>query len=276
MRLRKSWMLMALFGLLALTLLAVAPSYAQDGGDAAHGAQLFLENCVVCHGPRGEGRAGASLQNVYGGINPDQFLRVTIERGVEGTFMPAWGQANGGPLSDSDISDLAAYIESWGTTVEPPLPLPPRPEQNIPPVAEVDGDPNVGYGLFAVNCVVCHGKDGSGRVGADLRNFGGIAPGAFAISTISHGVEGSLMPPFGQDYGGPLTAQEINDIAAYVITLQGGGVYVPAGEQVGKASAWPLVAALAAVVVVILALGIAVNRREAATTPGGSNSDDHH
>jgi len=276
MRLRKSWMLMALFGLLALALLAVAPGYAQDGGDATRGAQIFLANCQVCHGPRGEGRAGASLQNVYGGINPDEFLRVTVERGVEGTFMPAWSQANGGPLTEQEINDVVAYIESWGTTVEPPVPLPPRPEQNIPPVPEVNGDPNVGYGLFAVNCAVCHGPDGAGRVGADLRNFGGIDPGAFAISTISRGVEGSLMPPFSQANGGPLTAQEINDIAAYVMTLQGGDVYVPAGEKVGQASAWPLVLALGGVIVVILALGIAVSRQQAAATPGGGDSDDHH
>jgi len=268
-------MLLGLFAVLALALLAAAPTQAQGGGDPAQGAELYLANCQVCHGQRGEGRAGATLAAVYGGINPDEFLRDTIARGIEGTFMPAWSEANGGPLTDSQIEDLAAYIESWGTTVEPPVPLPPRPEQNIPPVAEVNGDPNVGYSIFEVNCAVCHGEDGTGRVGANLTHFGGIEPGAFAISTISRGVEGSLMPPFGQANGGPLTANEINDVAAYVMTLQGGAVYVPAGEQVGRASAWPLILALVGMVVLVLTLGIAVNRREAATSHSGGHDEDH-
>lgn len=275
MRLRKSWMLLGLFAVLVLALLAAAPTQAQDGGDPANGAQLYLANCQVCHGERGEGRAGATLSAIYGGISPDEFLRETIARGVEGTFMPAWSEANGGPLTDSQINDLTAYIESWGTTVEPPVPLPPRPEQNIPPVAEVSGDPNAGYSIFAVDCAVCHGEDGKGRIGANLSNFGGIAPGAFAISTISRGVEGSLMPPFGQENGGPLTDTQINDVAAYVMTLQGGSVYVPAGEQVGQASAWPLVLALIGMVVLVLVLGIAVNRREAATSRSGGGDEDH-
>ena len=164
--------ILKMVSVVALLLLLAAPVSAQEGegdeGDAAAGAALYAENCVVCHGEQGEGRAGASLNRVYGGINPDAFLRETIRRGVQGTYMPPWGEEYGGPLTTAEIEDIAAYIESWGTTVEPPLPAPRPPAQDIPPVPEVDGDPNAGAAVYQTNCVACHGENGEGRVGAAL------------------------------------------------------------------------------------------------------------
>ncbi len=249
---------------LTLAFLLAVPLRAQQEGDAANGAALYAANCAVCHGPRGEGRVGATLSDVFVTIAPDEFLKETISQGRPGTFMPAWSQAYGGPLTDAEIADIIAYIESWGTTVEPPAPAPPRPPQEIPPVPEVSGDPNAGYTIFHTNCVACHGEQGQGRIGATLTTtFAAIEPGAFVIETIRRGVAGSLMPPFAQAYGGPLTDAEINDVAAYVLSLQR-AVTPPPAEMVGRGSAWPLVIVGALIVVVIVALGVAVARRERA------------
>lgn len=266
MRLRRVLTVTVLTALLAL-LLANGAVLAQDDGegDPDAGAELYAENCVVCHGEQGEGRAGASLNEVYGGIDPDAFLRTAISRGVEGTFMPPWAEENGGPLDDEQIDDLVAYVESWGTAVEPPLPAPRPPQQEIPPVPEVDGDPNTGYAVYQANCAACHGEQGEGRAGASLTAaFAGVEPDAFVIQTIRRGRPGTLMPPFSTDHGGPLGEDEVQDVAAYVLSLQGEARPQPGGEVVGRASAWPLVIVLAGTIILIVALGVTAARQGSA------------
>lgn len=275
MRVRTVLQLVGVMGLIALGLALGGPARAQEGagGDPARGAELYAENCLVCHGPGGEGRAGATLNNVFSTIAPDEFLREVISRGVQGSFMPAWSEAYGGPLTEAEVTDLVAYVESWGTTVEPPLPAPRRPPVAIPPVPEVDGDPTAGYTVFQQNCAACHGEQGEGRIGATLTTaFAAISPQTVAVETISRGVSGSLMPPFARAYGGPLTDQEVNDVAAYVLSIQHEARPQPQGEVVGRASAWPLLAALGGILIVIIALGLAVRGGRQDDKPAGDDS----
>jgi hypothetical protein len=37
-------------------------------------------------------------------------IRSSIASGIDGSLMPAWAQTNGGPLSETDIDDLVAYL----------------------------------------------------------------------------------------------------------------------------------------------------------------------
>lgn len=83
-----------------------------------------------------------------------------------------------------------------------------------------DGDAENGKGLFGENCAVCHGTDGQGRVGASLEGwFSGNNPEAFVRTTVRDGVA-DTMPAFSQSKGGALTDQEIDDIAAYIMSWQ--------------------------------------------------------
>jgi mono/diheme cytochrome c family protein len=187
------------------------------------GARLYAENCAICHGPNGEGRVGATLSKDWPSIRPDLSVKMTIERGVPGSPMPAWSQANGGPLTDDEIEVLTLYILSWETGGLPELsPTPtfaPRPP--ITPLPEVEGDPNRGAVLYAENCAVCHGPDGEGRVGVKLaKAWPTIRPDLSVKTTIERGVPGSPMPAWSQAYGGPLTDKDIHDIAAFVISWQ--------------------------------------------------------
>lgn len=79
-------------------------------GDPNRGAMLFDQNCSVCHGINGEGRIGARLGKDWPSISPELTVRRTIAEGIEGSVMPAWSQANGGPLTETEIDDVTAFV----------------------------------------------------------------------------------------------------------------------------------------------------------------------
>ena len=198
-----------------------ARAQTEDQDQIALGARLFAENCAVCHGPNGEGRVGATLAKNWPSIRPDLTVKTTIENGVPGAVMPAWSQKNGGPLSADEIDALVAFILSWQTGSAsniPPIPTyTPRPP--ITPVADVTGDPNQGAILFDQNCVVCHGPNGEGRIGAALaKPWASVRPSLTIKSTIAEGVSGSLMPAWAQVNGGPLTDQQIDHLVAFILS----------------------------------------------------------
>jgi mono/diheme cytochrome c family protein len=97
-------------------------------GDPNRGALLFDQNCAVCHGQEGQGRIGATIAKAWPSIRPDLLVKSTIERGIEGTVMPAWSQEFGGPLNDEEIDDLVAYLLTLSTQPTPastsPIPSP--------------------------------------------------------------------------------------------------------------------------------------------------------
>ena len=185
------------------------------------GASFYDQNCAVCHGPNGEGRVGANLSKDWPSIRPDLTVRNIIVSGVTGTAMPAWSQANGGPLSEVEIDALVNYILSWQTGGAPQItsgptntPLPP-----ITPVPEVDGDPNRGAVLFVENCTVCHGEQGEGRIGATLaKSWAGVRPDLAIRATIANGVPGATMPAWSQANGGPLSEDDIDDLVSYILS----------------------------------------------------------
>ncbi len=216
-----SWLLIFVLG---LTLLWLAPGMAQEGTDEEtlqEGALLYNENCLVCHGPEGRGRIGATLDKDWPSIRPDLQIEATISRGVSGSVMPAWSQDNGGPLTQDEIDALVAYILSWETNGEI-LILPTStalPRAALTPPPDVSGDPNDGAVLYEHNCQVCHGAEGRGRIGATLnKDWPSIRPDLQIQATISRGVSGSVMPAWSQDNGGPLTNDDIDNLVAYILT----------------------------------------------------------
>ncbi|HSF81441.1 MAG TPA: c-type cytochrome [Anaerolineales bacterium] len=94
-------------------------------GDPNNGALLYEQNCAVCHGADGEGRVGATLGRAWSALRVDLRLESSITNGVEGSPMPAWGQANGGPLGKEEIDDLVAYIMTLPVASTVSLPIQP-------------------------------------------------------------------------------------------------------------------------------------------------------
>jgi cytochrome c oxidase cbb3-type subunit 3 len=80
-----------------------------DSLRAAHGKELFQQNCVACHGPEGKGNPALGAPNLtddiwlYGGGQTS--LIETIGKGRNGA-MPAWG----GFLGPDKVHLLAAYV----------------------------------------------------------------------------------------------------------------------------------------------------------------------
>jgi mono/diheme cytochrome c family protein len=88
------------------------PTVAGVSGDPTRGAQVFQQNCKVCHGEKGEGRIGANLAKSFASAFPAAFVKQTVSTGVQGAVMPAWAQENGGPLNTQQIDDVTAFVVS--------------------------------------------------------------------------------------------------------------------------------------------------------------------
>ena len=211
------------------------------------GMALYSQFCVECHGPDGsaQGRRGIPLNlpaNQATGTDWDQrepVLRQTIERGGP-TIMPAWGEADGGPLSDQQVTDVMNMIHSgdWAEINDYVLrqyggvaPTPP-PVPTAEPGTEID-DPvaQQGQQLYQQNCAACHSIDGSAATGPTWKGLYGhdvtledgstvTADDAYIhesiVDPMAKIVQGfpPAMPPF------TLSDDEINAIIAYMKTLE--------------------------------------------------------
>ena len=123
--------------------------------DVARGERLFMGNCALCHGPRGDGGLGTKLAVPRLPRAPDdKALFNIIKNGIEGTEMPrAWR------MLDREIWQLIAYVRTLGHTAPP----------------ATAGDPGRGEQLYRTkgNCVQCHTMAGhGGRMGTELTEVG--------------------------------------------------------------------------------------------------------
>jgi mono/diheme cytochrome c family protein len=123
----------------------------------------------------------------------------------------------------------------------------------------VSGDPNNGAYLYSTNCAVCHGFNGEGRIGVPLtRDWPSIRPDLLVKSVIESGVEGSSMPAWSQNNGGPLTQQEIDDTVVYILTLSAApspAIIETPGTTEGPIRGWP---AWVITIVVFVAILVAI------------------
>lgn len=182
------------------------------------GRELYLKHCNACHQIEGAGGIGlpltpAKLQDVS-----DEYLIKTIRNGRPGRVMPSFRE-----MSDAQVTAIARFLrERSGTRgVEfDPSPL--------------HGDPERGEQLFARNCVVCHGPDGTGEgkgTGVTLsreRSFLVMPPAisnpGFQASAsdrqirriITVGREQSGMPAFGRN---GMSEEDLDALVAYVREL---------------------------------------------------------
>ncbi|MCB9419813.1 MAG: c-type cytochrome [Ardenticatenaceae bacterium] len=179
------------------------------------GREIYMNQCVSCHGAQGEGGVGFALndRNLLKNTLDAVFFSI-IRSGVPNTQMPAWSVDYGGPLTDEDVRDVVAFIRAW--------------EPTAPEIQPVVFEPDAGRGalLFASTCSLCHGENGMGSDKAPALND----PARLAAlqddwyrDVIKNGRPAKGMPTWGT----VLSPEQIEDILALIDAWREGTVVEP-------------------------------------------------
>ena len=175
----------------------------------AHGREVYLEYCALCHGEKGEGyaadNANALANQDFLKIADDDFMRKAIVYGRPNTPMSAWGEERAGPLNDKEVDDLVTYIRT--AQAEDTLDL------EEPDLS--GGSALRGEAVYAVHCESCHGKGGSnGELALTLNNpwFLATASDGFIWESIVTGRRDTLMKGYKDD----LTQQQLVDLVTLI------------------------------------------------------------
>jgi quinol---cytochrome-c reductase cytochrome c subunit len=138
----------------------VSPAASADSGESAaqqiaDGKGLYLSSCSSCHGTAAEGtNLGPSLVGVGGASVDFQVSTGRMPAKQPGAQIQAkQGQAQQNLFTQSQIDDMAAYIQSLGGG--PAVPAPASYSQSDSLVA-------LGGVLFRENCTQCHNFAGEG------------------------------------------------------------------------------------------------------------------
>jgi mono/diheme cytochrome c family protein len=143
---------------------AAPPAQAPDRTPSTAGGQgLWMENCLPCHGPTGQGDGPTSgeIPEPIPDMSDPEIVRQyvpaenfdVIKNGRMDKLMPPWKNE----LNDAQIWDAAAYVWSLGT-----------PAQTIA----------AGEAIYAEQCLACHGTEGDGNAPdapADINDFTDLA-----------------------------------------------------------------------------------------------------
>lgn len=186
---------------------------------APDGANLYQQNCAVCHGVDGNGGVGIPLYLPdFLAVASDEYLRSTIRVGRPGRIMPSFSG-----LSDAQVDAIVAYIRAW-----PKQPAP------VYSKASLQGNAKRGKTLFDSHCAACHGDHGQGGVGTGvtfsrpreapveapaLNNPGfqkSVSDGMLK-ATLLRGREGTPMPSI-KTLG--LQERDADDLVTYLRTLR--------------------------------------------------------
>jgi mono/diheme cytochrome c family protein len=211
------------------------------------GKNLYLKNCVQCHGEKGDGEGYATPHLLprprdfttgkfkvrttpNGALPTHQDLVNIIRRGMPYTSMPGWPD-----LSEQEVSDLAYYIKTFSPNFSDPasaaqaVDLPSAPSSTNESV-------ELGKKLYVeTGCVKCHGTLGRAdgpsaptlmdELGHPIRaadlsqpwTFRGGSSREEIFRTMTTGLNGTPMPSFTDS----LTPEQRWAITDFIVSLSG-------------------------------------------------------
>src|SRR5262245_33465837 len=212
------------------------------------GKNLYLKNCVQCHGEKGDGEGYATPHLLprprdfttgkfkvrttpNGALPTHQDLVNIIRLGMPYTSMPAWPN-----LTDQEVSNLAYYVKTFSASFADPASVPQPIE--LPSAPGVSNESiELGKKLYAdTGCIKCHGNlgraDGPSAPtltdelnhpirAADLTQpwtFRGGSSREDIFRTMSTGFNGTPMPAFVD----ALKPEQRWAITDYIVSLSGG------------------------------------------------------
>lgn len=205
------------------------------------GSELYARHCASCHGPEGRGGGPGptlAVQEFLASVTNRQ-MHWLIAAGAPGTTMAAYDIDFGGPLTGQDISRLVAFLRSLEDAA--PSVAAWRSGAPVPTVADdertfgsawsddvadraSDGsvvpDQEVARQLYDTYCAACHGPDGEGTpiAGALRPPPPPLDEDLDALRRITReGVDGTAMPAFGSQHGGPLDEADIETLVGWLV-----------------------------------------------------------
>jgi len=212
---------------------------ATQGTSVATGQKLFENNCAVCHGQFGEGgpnptHSGTTIPPIstaeFLKTRDDFTLRAIISQGQPNAGMSPFNTSSGGPLDDTQIDAIVAYLRSWQD--KPPVEAPPEAQPTpTPPVLSLTGEK-----IYTGLCTQCHGQNGEGGVGPALNDpkFQRANTDQNIADTISNGHKDTSMIAWGE----VLNSDQINQLVKFIRTFGSGGANT--GTTTSTPSAAPL------------------------------------
>lgn len=172
----------------------------------AAGARSYARYCALCHGNDAKGYAADHAPSL---VSPtflasasDDFLLKSIRGGRPGTAMAGYGRDRGGPLSDTELAALIAFLRAQGPAyVEPMAPT-------------AVGNAAQGQGTYEASCKRCHGTPEFRGDVVHLGNpaFLASASDAFIRHAILEGRPGTPMVAF----KGVFDEGQVNDLVAHI------------------------------------------------------------
>jgi mono/diheme cytochrome c family protein len=167
-------------------------AYVTDPGGHPQTAELFQQNCTVCHGTQ-----------IPSSETPDAAL-AAITMGGSHETMPVWGDI----LTEEQLDALTLY--AFEAAAGSPLIL--------------------GEELFAANCAACHGDFGEGgpNPANPTQTLAPISTAEYLATRddftiraiINQGQPNQGMSPFGLSFGGPLDTEEVDALVTFIRAWQ--------------------------------------------------------
>jgi mono/diheme cytochrome c family protein len=210
---------------------------AASGVPSEVGQQLYSQNCTSCHGDFGEGGVNPARQgdiiapistSEYLKTRDDLTLRSVIAQGQPNFGMAPFGNAFGGPLDDSEVEAIVAFMRSWEEN--PPVELPP---EVAPSSVALSGEE-----IYNSLCAQCHGVRGEGLVGPSLSDplFHYNNSDIEIFDSISIGHSATAMIAWGEI----LTSDQLTQIVTYLRQLSSGDTVAASGEASFSSAVLPI------------------------------------
>ncbi len=189
---------------------------------------LYATNCAGCHGPDGRlGPAPPLNDPLFLKIVPDAVVRDVIRDGRPHTLMPAFSQDKGGTLTARQMQVLTTELKThWKPS--------PKDDHAVPayalPKEKIDHSTAAvqrGAQAYEQACSGCHGAGGKGDSAGAIGDpaFLALLSDQVLRRLIITGRSDLKMPDYAQTDGRaddfrPLTSDEINDLVAYLRSLE--------------------------------------------------------
>ncbi len=226
-----------------------APSAVERGKAVFYGPA----GCLGCHGEPGNG--GVSGPDMAGiarraatqvpGLSAEQAIRQSIL--APGAMISSGCRSQTCPdlmprdyasrLRQAELDALVAYLltlHEGGPEIAQPPASPPATSGGlatatpVPTLRPPNGNQTEGKRLFEQECA---GERGQGAWASSLAPaYASIDPFQYVRAAMEQGIAGTTMPAWGESYGGRLSDQQLDDIAAYVASL---------GREMGAARSQP-------------------------------------